>query len=152
MLKNKDVYYINEVSFEQVRTPKLTKPEKKKIRVIKDLLDGKFNGPVAARKLKITNRQIRNLKRQVIDNGDYGVIHKNHFNKPANTYDEEIRTELAHLYRTQYKGTNFTEFARIMHNEYGYTLSRSTIYNILREKRIRSPQRKRKKRKKKTTL
>ena len=152
MQDNKDVYFINEIGFEQIRTPKLTKPEKKKIKVIRDLLEGKFNGPKAAKKLKITNRQVRNLKRQVIDNGDYGVIHKNHFNKPANTYDEDIRTELAHLYRTQYKGTNFTEFARIMQKDHGFTLSRSTIYNILREKRIRSPQRKKTKRKKKTTI
>lgn len=150
MQSNKDVYVINEVSFEQVRTPKLTKPEKKKIKVIRDLLEGKFNGPVAAKKLKITNRQIRNLKRQVIDNGDYGVIHKNHFNKPANTYDDDIRATLAQLYKSEYNGVNFTEFSRIMQKEYGYTLSRSTIYNILREKRIKSPQRKRTKRKKKS--
>ncbi|MDD2258565.1 MAG: hypothetical protein WC278_01870 [Bacilli bacterium] len=152
MQDNKDLYFINDVSFEQVKTPKLTKPEKKKIKVIRDLLAGKFNGPKAAKKLKITNRQVRNLKRQVIDNGDYGVIHKNHFNKPANTYDEDIRTQLAYLYKNEYKGTNFTEFARIMKKEYGYQLSRSTIYNILREKRIRSPQRKKRNRKKKSKI
>ena len=36
-------------------------------------------------------------------------------------------------------------------NDRGYNLSRSTIYNILREQHIRSPQRKKKKRKKVTT-
>ena len=42
---------------------------------------------------------------------------------------------------------NFTEFAKIMQEERGFEQSRSTIYNILREQRIRSPQRKKAKRK-----
>ena len=77
------------------------------------------------------------------------IIHRNRYNKPVNTYDEEIRLELAHIYRTEYKGINFSEFARIMQDERGYEQSRSTIYNILRQKRIRSPQRKTVKRVKK---
>lgn len=136
------------VVVEEVKPPKLTKPEKKKLKVIKRILNGEINGPKAASLLKITTRQVRNLKRQVIQNGDSGVVHKNHFNKPTNTYEEEIRVNIAHLYRVEYKGMNFTEFARIMQEQYGYNISRSTIYNILRQKRIRSPQRKTKKRKK----
>ena len=76
-----------------------------------------------------------------MSDGDVGIIHRNRFNKPVNTYDEDIRLELAHIYRTEYKGVNFSEFAREM-QERGYEQSRSTIYNILRQKRIRSPQRK----------
>ena len=90
-----------------------------------------------------------NLKRQVLEQGEEGVIHKNRYHKPINTYEETIRKELAHIYRVEFRGTNFTEFAKIM-NERGYDLSRSTIYNILREQHIRSPQRKKKKRKKVT--
>ena len=58
-----------------------------------------------------------------------------------------IRKNLASIYRKEYKGTNFTEFAKIMQEERGFEQSRSTIYNILREQRIRSPQRKKTKRK-----
>ena len=76
-----------------------------------------------------------------------GIIHKNKYNKPANTYDITIRKNLASIYRKEYKGTNFTEFAKIMQEERGFEQSRSTIYNILREQRIRSPQRKKTKRK-----
>jgi len=121
--------------------------EKKKLRVINRLIAGEINGPKAAKLLKITTRQVRNLKRQVLDQGDEGVIHKNRYHKPVNTYEETIRKELAHIYRIEFRGTNFTEFAKAM-NERGYNLSRSTIYNILREQHIRSPQRKKKKRKK----
>lgn len=126
---------------------KLKRREKRKLRVISRLIAGEINGPKAAKMLKITTRQVRNLKRKVLEEGELGVVHKNRFYKPVNTYDESIRKELAHIYRTQYRKTNFTEFARIMQNQ-GYDLSRSTIYNILRENRIRSPQRKHKKRKK----
>ncbi len=133
---------------EIVKFPKLRRIEKKKLRVINRLIAGEINGPKAASLLKVTTRQIRNLKRQVLNEGESGVVHKNRYHKPVNTYDEEIRLELAHIYRVEFRGTNFTEFARIMKEERGYELSRSTIYNILRQKRIRSPQRKRVKRKK----
>ena len=126
---------------------KLKRLEKKKLRVINKLIAGEINGPQAAKKLKITTRQVRNLKRQVLQEGEAGVIHKNRYNKPANTYDEQLRIELAHIYRVEFRGTNFTEFAKIMQDR-GYNVSRSTIYNILRQKHIRSPQIKKKKRKK----
>ena len=137
---------IKEVSLFPV---KLTRDEKKKLKVIKRLINGEFNGTKAAQMLKVTTRQIRNLKRQVLNEGDAGIIHKNRYNKPANTYDEETRQNIAKLYRKEYRGTNFTEFAKIIQEENGYVQSRSTIYNILREKHIRSPQRKKHKRVKK---
>jgi len=126
---------------------KLTRKEKRRLRIIKRLIAGEINGPKAAKLLNISTRQVRNLKRQVLLEGDIGIVHKNRFHKPVNTYDQEIREYLAKTYRREYRGVNFSEFARIM-QERGIELSRSTIYNILRENRIRSPQRKRVKRKK----
>ena len=136
------------VTEESINIVKLTKDEKKKLKVIKRLLAGEFNGTKAAEMLKITTRQVRNLKRQVLNEGDEGVVHKNKYNKPANTYDEEIRQSIAKLYRKEYKGVNFTEFAKEIQDKYEFEQSRSTIYNILREKHIRSPQRKKNMRKK----
>ncbi len=149
--KSQEPIMLLEMPKEKKEKPiKFRRHEKRKLRIINRLIAGEINGPKAAKMLKITTRQVRNLKRQVLEEGETGVVHKNRYYKPANTYDESIRKELAHIYRTQYKGTNFTEFARIMQSQ-GYDLSRSTIYNILRQNRIRSPQRKRVKRKKKKT-
>jgi len=134
---------------EEGKKIKLTKSERRKLRVINKLLAGEINGTKAAQMLKVTTRQVRNLKRQALDQGVYGVIHKNHYNKPYNTYEESLRKEIAHLYRTQYRGVNFSDFAKVV-NEQGHDLSRSTVYNILRQQHIRSPQRKKKKRKKVT--
>ncbi len=134
---------------EIVKPVKLTKDEKRKLKIIKSLINKEINGPLAAKKLNVTTRQIRNLKRAVLNFGDEGIIHKNRYNKPINTYDNEIRDELARIYRREYKGLNFTAFAKVMQEERGFVQSRSTIYNILREKRIRSPQRKQGRRKKK---
>ncbi len=126
---------------------KLSKIEKKKLRVITKLIEGEINGTQAAKKLKLSTRQVRNLKRQVLNEGVDGVIHKNKNYKPYNTYDTEVSTFITKLYRKEYRGTNFSAFARIVQDEYGITASRSTIYNFLRRGRIRSPQRKKKKRK-----
>ncbi len=126
---------------------KLSKGEKKKLRIIKKLLRGEINGTEAAKKLDITTRQVRNLKRQVLNEGTDGVVHKNKNYKPYNTYDSEVSTFVCKLYRREYRGTNFSEFARICQEQYGIEASRSTIYNFLRRGRIRSPQRKLKKKK-----
>lgn len=126
---------------------KLSKIEKKKLRVITKLIEGEINGTEAAKKLKISTRQVRNLKRQVLDEGIDGVVHKNKQYKPYNTYDTEISTFVCKLYRREYRGMNFSAFARLVQDEYGIKASRSTIYNFLRRGRIRSPQRKTKKRK-----
>ncbi len=126
---------------------KLSKIERKKLRVITKLIDGEINGTQAAKKLGITTRQVRNLKRQVLEEGREGVVHKNKNYKPYNTYDTEISTFVCKLYRKEFRGTNFSEFARIVQAQYGVQASRSTIYNFLRRGRIRSPQRKTKKKK-----
>lgn len=139
-----------EIIEEEVKPVKLTKEEKRKLKVIKRLINGEFNGTKASKMLKVSTRQIRNLKRQVLTEGDAGIIHKNKYNKPANTYDMAIRKDLASIYRKEFRGTNFTEFAKKMQDERGFEQSRSTIYNILREQHIRSPQRKKTKRKKVT--
>ena len=125
----------------------MSKVEKKKLRVINKLIAGEINGTKAAEMLKISTRQVRNLKRQVLDEGLDGVIHKNKQYKPYNTYDTEISTFVCKLYRREYRGTNFSAFAKICQEQYNIEASRSTIYNFLRRGRIRSPQRKVKKRK-----
>ena len=128
------------------RMKKLSKDERKKFRTIEKLINGEINGTEAAKKLKLSTRQVRNLKRQVNEEGFDGVIHKNKQYKPYNTYDAEISTFVCKLYRREYRGTNFSEFARIVQEEYNIEASRSTIYNFLRRGHIRSPQRKVKKR------
>ena len=82
---------------------KLTKIEKKKLRVINKLIEGEINGTQAAKKLKLSTRQIRNLKRQVLNEGVDGVIHKNKNYKPYNTYDSEVSTFITKLYRKEYE-------------------------------------------------
>ena len=126
---------------------KISKGERKKLRVIKKLLLGEINGTEAAKKLGITTRQVRNLKRQVLNEGTEGVVHKNKNYKPYNTYDTEVSTFICKLYGREYGGTNFSEFARICQDQYGVEAWLSTIYNFLRRGRIRSPQRKTKKKK-----
>ncbi len=132
---------------EKRKKKRMSKGEKKKLRVINKLIAGEINGTKAAKMLNVTTRQVRNLKRQVLNEGIDGVVHKNKNYKPYNTYDAEISTFVCKLYRREYRGTNFSAFARIVQEEYNIEASRSTIYNFLRRGRIRSPQRKTKKKK-----
>ena len=52
------VFVVEEV----VKAPHLTKDEKKKLRVIKRLINKEIKGPRAAKLLGVTTRQVRNLK------------------------------------------------------------------------------------------
>ncbi|HOI46933.1 MAG TPA: helix-turn-helix domain-containing protein [Bacilli bacterium] len=150
-MNTEEILVTEEELDELKKKKKLSKIEKKKLRVINRLIAGEINGPKAAQMLKITTRQVRNLKRQVLNEGIEGVVHKNKYNKPVNTYEDEIRQQVTSLYRKQYKGTNFSQYAIILKEEHGLDLSRSTVYNMLRKGRIRSPQRKKKKRAKPKT-
>lgn len=145
-IQSNDAININEFTLDE-KPKKLSKNERKKLKVITQLIEGEINGTQAAEKLGVTTRQIRNLKRQVLNEGRDGVIHKNKQYKPYNTYDEELCIFVCKIYRKSFRGTNFSEFARIIQEDYGVQASRSTIYNFLRKGRIRSPQRKAKKRK-----
>ena len=124
-----DAVNINEFTLDE-KPKKLSKNEKKKLKIITKLIEGEINGTQAAEKLGITTRQVRNLKRQVLNEGRDGVIHKNKNYKPYNTYDEEISVFICKTYRKNFRGTNFSEFARLMQEDYGVQASRSTIYNV----------------------
>ena len=56
-----------QVAEEKKPKKKLSKIERKKIRIITKLIEGEINGTEAAKKLGITTRQVRNLKRQVLN-------------------------------------------------------------------------------------
>lgn len=55
----------------------MTQKELLRYGVIKDLMDNKFNGTVAAKQLNLSNRHIRRLKRKVEEKGIKGLIHNN---------------------------------------------------------------------------
>ena len=76
-----DAVNINEFTLDE-KPKKLSKNEKKKLKIITKLIEGEINGTQAAEKLGITTRQVRNLKRQVLHEGIDGVIHKNKNYKP----------------------------------------------------------------------
>ena len=60
-----------------LRRKKMSPSERKKMRTIIKLINGEINGTKAAQLLKITTRQVRNLKKQVLEEGVGGVVHKN---------------------------------------------------------------------------
>lgn len=139
---------IGDCTVVEIKPRKLTKEETKKLRAIRRTIMGEYNGPRAARYLKISTRQVRNLKSAVYAYGDYGVIHKNRFHRPPIAYSEEVRKEIVDLYRKkENRGMLISHFAEMLIDEFGYDMAPSTIYNILRENRIRSPKMHKKKRK-----
>lgn len=139
MTKELQVYLGND--YTQDILVRLTAAERKKGRIVRKALRGEINGPKAGQMLGLTSREIRNLKRSLKRDGDYGITHKNHYHQPANTVPADIKEEIVRLYKKEYKTLNFSEFAAIL-EEKGYEVSRSSIYNFLTKKRIKSPQRK----------
>ena len=85
-------------------------------------------------------RQVQNLKNAYMQIGKNCLIHKNKFKTPKNKISAENRQKIVDLYMKDYDGYNFTFFREILSDDYGINLSYRTLYNILSEAGIRSPE------------
>ena len=127
--------------FENVKKSRLTKDEKKKLQNVKRVINKELTNKKGAKRLGVTARQLRNLKRQIYNEGDQGIIHKNRFYEPVNKFSPELREMVITRYKHEFKGKSFLSYAKVLKKE-GVTTSISTIYNILAEARIKAPYRK----------
>ena len=57
--------------------------------VIQDTINGIYTVPQAASLLKLSDRQIQRLKKEVKEKGPQGVIHKNRGRKSNHAIDED---------------------------------------------------------------
>ena len=81
--------------------------DEKKLEVMKMVVDGEKSISWAAAKLKRSEKTIRRYRKELLENPNADLVHKNRGREPANKTDHEL---IWHLYCTRYYGLNITYF------------------------------------------
>jgi transposase len=86
-----------------------------------------------AKRLGISERQVKRLKKAVRENGDGAVIHGNSGRKPDNYKSDELRQKIITLKRSEdYKDTNFTYFRELLLERENIKVGYTTLAAILK--------------------
>ncbi|GHU62775.1 hypothetical protein FACS189445_5900 [Spirochaetia bacterium] len=111
----------------------MSKEELGRLTLITGSLDGKYTVSFMAKKLGISERQVKRLKRAVRENGDGTVIHGNSGRHPANYKSEELRQRIIGLKRSNnYNDANFTYFRELLLERENIKIGYTTLSAILK--------------------
>ena len=113
--------------------------EEKKYNVIKKLVDNNGNKKRAAIELQCSLRTINRLIQKYLNEGKSGFIHGNRNRKPSTAFSKETKSMIINLYKNTYSDANYKHFSEILLEDYGISVSSTTINNWLRNELILSP-------------
>jgi len=120
----------------------MNEKEAKRITVIQEVVDRRCTNQQAAEKLGIQVRQVQRLKRKMEQGGIFAVLHGNRGKKPYNATPPKIVAEIQRIAREELCGYNFTHLSEVLAEEYGYSLSSSTVERLVKADGAVSPKRK----------
>jgi len=110
-----------------------------KLAYIQGAVEGKYTVNEVARKLKLSTRRIKQLKKAFREQGINAVIHGNSGRHPANFTDEKLRAKIINLKRSAvYSQTNFTHFMELLAEQEKIKISYTTLSRILKSDGITS--------------
>lgn len=113
--------------------------EARRISIIEQTIEGKFNNSEAAQLLERSIRQIQRLKRRAETGGAIAVLHGNRGRSPHNAMLAEMRSELLELAKGTLKDYNYLHMQEVLEDEYGIRLSYSSLSRLLKREDIKSP-------------
>lgn len=103
-----------------------------RLHVVRLTLEGRETVKEAAGVLKLSERQVRRLRRKVEGEGAKGLVHGNRGRRPPNGTGDEVVEKVVRLVREKYRGLNDTHLTEKLVEEEGVNLSRVTVRRILR--------------------
>lgn len=118
----------------------MTKKDLKKYTIIQDCINGIYTVPQAANLLKLSDRQVQRLKKEVLLKGPEGVIHKNRGRKSNRALDQDKINKIVELKKTyEYEKANFTHFQELLEKRENIQISYSCLYSNLRKNGLKTP-------------
>ncbi|MGL5978964.1 MAG: ISNCY family transposase [Erysipelotrichaceae bacterium] len=113
--------------------------EQFKYETIKKLVETDGNKTKASIRLQCSIRTINRLCKTYINYGKAGFVHKNSGKKPITTISLDNRDFITNLYTESFEDANLTHFCEILKEDYGISISVTTLNRWLREINILSP-------------
>ena len=116
--------------------------------VIKQCIEGKMYVRQAADRLGLSERRIKQLKKEFREVGAVAVIHGNANRPSPKRISQELADEILSLRRDDaLSKSNFTHFHEILLKRYGLQISYTTLYRLLTGAGSKSPKSRRRKKK-----
>jgi len=116
-----------------------TMKEVKKYQAVKNVIEKRITQKEASKILQLTTRQIRNIKKRIIDEGEVGIVHRSRGKPSNNKIPDEIKQKILELSKTKYDGFKPTFFAEKLAEFEQIIVSRETVRKILTEEKIWKP-------------
>ena len=123
----------------------LKQKDVKRATLIEACIKGQCTIKQVATALGISERRVKQIKKEVKEHGIKSIQHGNRGRKPKNTISDETKNkilELRHSY--EYEISNFKHFQELLSERENITISYSALYKILRQAGIKSPKKHRK--------
>ena len=123
----------------------LKQKDLKRATLIEACINGKCTVKQVAYALGISERRVKQIKKEVKENGVKSIQHGNRGRKPKNTIPDETRKKILDLRSSyEYEISNFKHFQELLKEHENIEISYSALYNILKSAGIKSPKKHRK--------
>ena len=123
----------------------LKQKDLKRATLIEACIKGQCTVKQVANALGISERRVKQIKKEVKENGVKSIQHGNRGRKPKNTISDEIRKKILELRGSyEYEISNFKHFQELLKEHENIDISYSALYNILKNAGIKSPKKHRK--------
>ena len=123
----------------------LKQKDLKRATLIEACIKGHCTVKQVATALGLSERRVKQIKKEVKENGVKSIQHGNRGRKPKNTISDETRKRILELRSSyEYEISNFKHFQELLKERENIDISYSALYHILRNAGIKSPKRHRK--------
>lgn len=123
----------------------LKQQEIKRATLIEACINGQCTVKQVAIALGLSERRVKQIKKEVKENGIKSIQHGNRGRKPKNTISNETKQKILELKNSyQYEIANFKHFQELLKEHANINISYSALYNILKSAGIKSPKKHRK--------
>ena len=123
----------------------LKQKDLKRATLIEACINGQCTVKQVATALGLSERRVKQIKKEVKENGVKSIQHGNRGRKPKNTIPDETKKKILELRNSyQYEMSNFKHFQELLKERENIDISYSALYNILRNAGIKSPKKHRK--------
>ena len=123
----------------------LKEKDLRRANLIEACIKGQCTVKQVAVALGLSERRVKQIKKEVKENGVKSIQHGNRGRKPKNTIPDETKKKILELRSSyEYEISNFKHFQELLKERENIDISYSALYNILRNAGIKSPKKHRK--------